>query len=159
VLSYYRSQHGNQSWLAALTCALDASALLLTVAEGADRQQARLTFAMARHTVVDLSMSLGRRPEELKSDRLPAGRLKALGAALRQAGAPVRDDEAAADKLRELRGLYEPFAAALAGYYRLTLPAIWPEVETPDNWQTSAWMRRAGDIGSLSIDQPPDHFD
>ena len=30
VLSYYRSQHDNQSWLAALTAMLDASALLVT---------------------------------------------------------------------------------------------------------------------------------
>ena len=63
VLGYYRSQHDNQSWLAALTCVLDTCALLLTVVEGADRTQARLTFAMARHAVVDLGLVLRRRPE------------------------------------------------------------------------------------------------
>ena len=30
VLSFYRSQHDNQSWLAALTAMLDVSALVLT---------------------------------------------------------------------------------------------------------------------------------
>src|SRR6185503_625334 len=62
VLGYYRSQHDNQSWLAALACALDASALLLTVADGTDRTQARLTFAMARHALVDLGLVLRRPP-------------------------------------------------------------------------------------------------
>jgi hypothetical protein len=58
-----------------------------------------------------------------------------------------------------LRGLYEPFAAALARHYRLPLPVIWPEEENPDNWQSSAWMRRAGSLGSLSIDRFDSHFD
>src|SRR5205807_2457407 len=62
VLGYYRSQHDNQSWLAALACVLDTCALVLTVADGADRTQARLTFAMARHTLVDLGLVLQRAP-------------------------------------------------------------------------------------------------
>lgn len=70
VLGYYRSQHDNQSWLAALACTLDASALLMTVVDGAGRTQARLTFAMARHAVVDLGLDL----------RLPPVR-EAVGAA------------------------------------------------------------------------------
>jgi hypothetical protein len=159
VLAFYRSQHGNQSWLAALTCALDTSALLLTVVEGADRQQARLTFAMARHALVDLALILRRPPKDLGDDRLPEGRLRALCKALREAGAQVRDDEAAFAKLKELRGLYEPFVAGMAHNYHLSVPAIWPEAEGADNWQTSAWMRRAGGLGTLSIDRPPGHFD
>jgi hypothetical protein len=158
VLGYYRSQHDNQSWLAAMTCALDASALLLTVADGADRRQARLTFAMCRHAVVDLSLVLGRPPREMAADRLPEARLRDLLAALRAAGVAVRDDPAALARLTELRGLYEPFAAALAGYFRLTLPVIWPEAERPDNWQTSAWMRRADPITALGADPKDDHF-
>src|SRR5207302_6409802 len=64
VLGYYRSQHDNQSWLAGLACALDTCALLLTVVDGVDRTQARLTFAMARHAVVDLGLVLRRPPAE-----------------------------------------------------------------------------------------------
>lgn len=157
VLGYYRSQHDNESWLAALTCALDLSALLLTVADGADRRQARLTFAMARHAVVDLSLVLGRPPGET-ADRLPEARLRDLLAALKAAGVAVRDDPAALARLAELRGLYEPFAAGLAGYFRLALPPIWPEGERPDNWQTSAWMRRAGPLTALGADPKDEHF-
>ena len=62
VLSYFRSQHDNQSWLAALTTVLDASALVMVGIEGTCARQAELTFAMARHAVVDLAQVLRRRP-------------------------------------------------------------------------------------------------
>jgi hypothetical protein len=158
MLGYYRSQHDNQSWLAALTCALDASALLLTVVEGCGRFQARLTFAMARHVVVDLDLVLRDPPRAPPTDRLPEGRLRALLAALRASGATVREDEGACARLAELRGLYEPFVVALAAHFRLALPDVWPESERPDNWQTSAWMRRAGPLTTLGRAPEDDHF-
>lgn len=158
VLGFYRSQHDNQSWLAALTCVLDACALALTVVEGADRPQARLTFAMARHTVVDLGLVLRRPPTVAAEDRLPAVRLEELLAALRAAGVTLRDDDAARARLTELRGLYEPFIAGLGERFRLPVPAVWPADERPDNWQTSAWMRRADPITALGADPRDEHF-
>jgi hypothetical protein len=157
VLGFYRSQHDNQSWLATLVCALDTSALLLTIVDGDNRQQARLTFAMARHALVDLSLVVRRRPET-PPERLSAARLRQLGEALRSAGANVRDDQAALAHLAELRGLYEPFAAGLAMHFSLNLPEVWPEDERPDNWQTSAWMRRANPLTALGVDARDDHF-
>src|SRR5262249_24065547 len=121
VLGYYRSQHDNQSWLAALTCTLDTSALLLTVVDGADRTQARLTFAMARHTLVDLGLVLRWQPRPPEEDRLPEARLTELLSALREAGVRVRDDAAARARLADLRGLYEPFVAGLAAFFRLSV--------------------------------------
>lgn len=159
VVGYYRSQHDNQSWLAALACVLDTCAVLLTVVEGADRTQARLTFAMARHAAVDLGLVLGRRPEEPAENRLPEARLAELLAALRAAGVTVRDDAAARTRLAELRGLYEPFVIGLATHFRLVVPAVWPADERPDNWQTSAWMRRADPLTALGADPADDHFD
>jgi hypothetical protein len=156
VLSYYRSQHDNQSWLAALTCAIDAAALLLTVVDTHDRRQARLTFAMARHVLVDVALVLRQAPASPPKDRLPPERLAELLKVLGEAGVTVCTDDAARTKLAELRGLYEPFAQALADYLRLMLPPIWPPAGGPDNWQTSAWMRRAGNLASLARD---DHFD
>jgi hypothetical protein len=157
VLGFYRSQHDNQSWLAALVCVLDASALLLTVAGGTDRQQARLTFAMARHALVDLALVLQRLPGT-SPDRLPADRLRSLCEALRAAGVEARDDPTSASSLAELRGLYEPAAAALAGYFGFALPDIWPEAERPDNWRTSAWARPAAPLTSLGGPPADDHF-
>jgi hypothetical protein len=158
VLGYYRSQHDNQSWLAAMTFVLDLSALVLTAVEGIDRRQARLTFAMARHTVVDLSLVMRRAPRTMPADRLPETRLKELLAALRAAGVSVRDDAGALARLTELRGLYEPFAAALGQYFRLPLADVWPAEDKPDNWQTSAWMKRAGPVTALGADPADEHF-
>ena len=159
VLVYYRSQHDNQSWLAGLTCLLDSSALLLTVVEGADMRQARLTFAMARHAMVDLALVLRQAPQPPAQDRLPESRLRDLCAALRKEGVKVRDDETAFAHLAKLRGLYEPFAVGMGAHFRLAVPGVWPEEERPDNWQTSAWMRRAGPITALGVDPKDDHFD
>ena len=71
VLSYFRSQHDNQSWLAALTTILDTSALVLVGVEGACARQAEFTFAMARHAVVDLAQVLRRRPPRASTSRPP----------------------------------------------------------------------------------------
>src|SRR6266404_1743788 len=62
VLCYFRSQHSNQSWLAALTAILDTCALLTVSIEGTCQYQAELTFAMSRHAVVDLAEVLGALP-------------------------------------------------------------------------------------------------
>src|SRR5262249_14902963 len=45
MLGYYRSQHDNQSWLAALTAILDTCALEICRGCGENHHQARLTFA------------------------------------------------------------------------------------------------------------------
>src|ERR1700722_11611898 len=78
VLSYYRSQHDNQSWVAALTTILDTSALLIAGVECSEGHQARLTFAMARHAAVDLGLGFGTPPLPPESDRLPPATLARL---------------------------------------------------------------------------------
>lgn len=158
VLGYYRSQHDNQSWLAALASVLDTCALILAIVEGADPTQARLTFAMARHTLVDLGLVLRRAPAPLVENRLPDNRLNELLAALRAANVKVRDDGASRARLVELRGLYEPFVVGLAEFFRLIVPDVWPMEDRPDNWQTSAWMPRADPLTALGADPRDDHF-
>src|SRR5258708_15854861 len=59
VLAYYRSQHEEQSWVAALTMIMDVCALVLacenlsTLDEDLT-EQAAYTFAIARHAAADL---------------------------------------------------------------------------------------------------------
>lgn len=158
VLGYYRSQHDNQSWLAALACVLDSSAFLLTVIEGGSRTQARLTFAMARHAAVDLGLVLRRPPTSPVSDRLPPERLSELLKLLRQAGVKIRDDAGARAKLDELRKLYEPFLNGLSIYFKLPVTEMWPVEEGTDNWRTSAWIKQATPFALLGIDPKDDHF-
>lgn len=147
VVSYFRSQHSNESWLAALTAILDVSALLIAAADNACTRQARLTFAMCRHTVVDLSQVFYRTPVHTGHDRLPPQEMLRLQAALRQAGFHFKEGEATEAKLKELREMYEPFVRALAKHLYLDLPPWILAKEIVDNWRTSAWGRIAGSAG------------
>jgi hypothetical protein len=79
VLSFFRSQHNNQSWLAALTTILDATALVLVGIDGMPSEQAKMTFAMARHAAVDLSQVVAATYDPHFSDRL-SGDVRALRA-------------------------------------------------------------------------------
>jgi hypothetical protein len=160
MLSYYRSQHDNQSWLAALTTVLDTSALVIAGVKGADPYQAQLTFAMSRHVVVDLAQIFQVPPIELIPDRLPEDRLRRLREDLRGAGLELREGEATDQKLVELRRMYEPFVNALSQYFLLALPPVLSDATPVDNWQTSAWMRRTSGIGKLVPVEPgDDHVD
>jgi hypothetical protein len=152
VISYYRSQHDNQSWLAALTVILDTCALLLARVPGLDSHQAQLTFAMARHAAVDLSQIYGAQPRDSEPERVTAEGLQRLDSALRAAGVDVRSGEAADHALAELRAIYEPFLHALAKHFLLTIPPMATEGTVVDNWQRSAWMQRPAGIGKLSTE-------
>ena len=149
VLSYYRSQHENQSWVGALTAILDTSALLIAGVDGPDGYQARLTFAMARHAAVDLSLVFQMLPLPPKTDRLPEADFARLRALLRGAGVKMRDGPAVAAAIGELRGLYEPFVNALAVHFQFALPPFQPEKPPVDNWQTSPGMPRSPGLGGL----------
>jgi Ion channel len=159
-LSFFRSQHDNQSWVAALTVILDASALVVSGVRGAVRSRAYLTFAMARHVAVDLCQAVDAPPVEPPEDRLPPDRLRALRESLREAGLELAAGGAAADRLAELRGMYEPFVQALSVRFLMPLPPVLIEGEPVDNWQTSAWMRRTRGIRQLRAAEPgDDHAD
>jgi hypothetical protein len=142
VLAYFRSQHDNQSWLGALTAILDACALVIMGIEGACERQARLTFAMARHAVVDLALIFGTPPGEEDQDRLPAPLLQALRQSLVEAGLTLRDAAAADQSLAELRAMYEPYLYALSRYFHIALPP-WMDEGHADNWQRSKWEQVA----------------
>lgn len=159
VLSYYRSQHDNQSWVAALTTILDTSAILLAGVDGSDSYQARLTFAMARHAAVDLGLVFQQAPLSLASDRLTTEDLAQLSASLRGSGLAVRDGPGVEEALAKLRGLYEPFVNTLAVYFHFALPPFQPAKPPVDNWQTSPWMRCAPGLSGLAEAPREDHFD
>lgn len=139
VLGYFRSQHENQSWLAALTMVLDLSALVMVGIEGVQEWPAQLTFAMARHAAVDLSQVFGVPPRASVEGRLPPGDLVRLRAELAAAGAPLRQGPEADRRMAELRRLYEPYVCALARHLLVDLPPWLPAERRRDNWQTTAW--------------------
>ena len=94
LLCYFRSQHTSQSWLSALTSILDTSALLIAGVRGHEARQAQLTFAMARHAIVDLAQVFSLRPVNDAPDRLPPERYEQLYNLLCQSGVKVCRDGA-----------------------------------------------------------------
>jgi hypothetical protein len=141
VLCYYRSQHSNQSWLGALTAILDTSALAVVGVDGVTHRQAQLTFAIARHALVDLAETFHTPPTPPQPDRLPPETLKQLRSALADSGVRLCEGDDADRKLAELRRLYEPFVNALAKFLLIPIPPWVVSADALDNWQTTAWGR------------------
>ncbi len=142
LLCYYRSQHDNQSWLSALVAILDTCALLITTIEGEPVRQAQLTFAMARHALIDLGhiFHLGSQEEQdkLGPDRLPQKEFFKLCEALGEMHMRLCGDPAAMKRLADIRGLYEPHAYTLCTYLRLSLPLWLAEPKKTDSWKAVA---------------------
>ena len=143
VLCYFRSQHDNQSWLAALTTVLDTCSLVMVGVEGLPAWQAKLTFAMARHAVVDLAQIFRTAPAapQACATRLFPGDLERLREILEHNGASLKQGEEAELRLAELRFMYEPYVSALSDMLMMPLPPWILGSGAIDNWKTSAWGR------------------
>jgi hypothetical protein len=148
VLAYFRSQHENESWVAALTMILDACTLIIVGIEGIPVRQARLTFAIARHAAVDLAQIFSAAPHLSHQARLTPTILTRLRAELIAAGLQPHTEFLDTLRLAELRALYEPYVYSLASHLLLDLPPWVAEPNATDNWQTSAW----GQAEALPID-------
>ena len=157
LLCYFRSQHGNQSWLGALTAILDTSALLIAGVRGHEARQAQLTFAMARHAVVDLAQIFSLVPIKDMPDRLPVERYEQLYNLLCQSGVKVCRDGESYNRLCELRVLYEGYAETLGRYLNMPLPPWIADHPHKDNWLTVARVRgqaESSNSAALSAPQP-----
>ncbi|HUS06285.1 MAG TPA: potassium channel family protein [Bryobacteraceae bacterium] len=141
VLVYYRSQHDNQSWIGALTTILDTCSLIISSIDCSAKWQARMTFAIARHAIVDLSQILEIPPEPPARDRLPAPDMQRLRTMLAGAGVPLLESAPQQAKLAQLRAMYEPYVNALARRLMFTLPSWIPGERVIQNWRTSAWEK------------------
>ena len=152
LLCYFRSQHNNQSWISALTAVLDASALLIAGVRGKEARQAQLTFAMARHAMVDLAQIFSLAPVNDASDRLPPERYKQLHELLRESGVQVCFDDHSIERLREMRALYEGYALALSEYLRMPLPPWISDRPHKDNWLAVAKLRARTEAANPASD-------
>jgi len=137
-LAYNRSQHGNQSWLAALTVILDSTAVLLARPGAPGAGQARLTFAMARHALVDITQVFVREFTSVPGERFSPECLSVLAAPFGVITSPEEAREFE-HHLAELRLLYEPYARALAAFLLFPLPPWEYTTPRPDNWQRAPW--------------------
>jgi len=139
VLARYRSHHDSQSWIASLTAILDTCAFVLAGLEDACSRQAQFTFAMARHTVVDLAQVFSCPPLQPEQDRLSPENFTALCDMLAAEGVETGDRKKIEQKLSELRMMYEPYLYAMSLYFLVSLPPWIPQTGRQDNWQASPW--------------------
>jgi hypothetical protein len=159
VLSFFRSQHSNQSWLSALTVMLDVTSLVMTGVDGIHPDQAKLTFAMARHAVVDLAQVVNAQYSPHDEDRLTAADRDRLKTELAWRGVTLNDKADAPERLAELRDVYEPYLHALSRRLLMTLPPWIHLTRVKDNWQGGPWDRA---IQARALEHPghpvEDHF-
>jgi len=143
LLAYYRSQHDDSSWLKSLTAILDACAVIEAGFEKIEpwshelHFQARATFAMARHVLVDLAYILDVPPDEGGLTRLSDEGFDQIYEELKSHGLPVKEGMRA--HLDEIREMYEPYSQGLSTALVLDLPKWCDPRPRLDNWQTSAW--------------------
>lgn len=168
LLAFFRSQHDNQSWLASLCAVLDAAAVVSAGVEGIDPFQARLTFAIGRHTLVDVSQVFRLKPAADGAGRSGAAdaiersgpdgaqgsggarvmdrsgpeRLGELHRWLVAQGVPVDTRPEAVQRFEEHRRLYGPYVEALSEYLLMPLPGLIPPERGRFNWQTTSASKR-----------------
>jgi len=149
VLCFFRSQHDNQSWLAALCTVLDTCALVMVGVDGVPKWQAQLTFKMTRHAVVDLAQVFNTSPARKNRQRLTEEDLARLRGVLSDSGVALRSEPGDDKTLEELREMYEPYIEVLSDYLLMPLPGWLPTPSAIDNWQTSAF-----EVTSPARDEP-----
>lgn len=135
MLVYYRSQHDNQSWLAAMAAVMDTSVLVLVGMEDMQPLQARMTFTMTRQVIVEMSRALGISPSPFEgNDRLSHETYLAMEEAFRNAGVNWSGSADAEDVLRALRSTYEPLLDGLSRRLSLQLPPWLPPDGAAGHW-------------------------
>jgi hypothetical protein len=118
--------------------------------EGPAARQAQLTFAMARHALIDLGhvfrVENDARSKELAGlDRLPPEAFANLCENLSGLHLKLCGDASSMQRLTAIRMLYEPHAHALSDYIKMPLPLWFAEPKKSDAWKTVAGLRRGGD--------------
>jgi hypothetical protein len=138
-LAYFRSQHENQSWVAALAVILDVCSFVLACGTSGAERQAGFTFAIGRHAVGDLTNVLGIQPVDPAVDRLDAAAAERLWEVASTGGLLTERQAEGAARLAAIRSSYERYLQALSTHLLMELPPWAPPLHATDNWETTAW--------------------
>jgi hypothetical protein len=159
VLLFFRSQHGNQSWVGALTVMLDVTSLVMTGVQNIHADQAKLTFAMARHAAVDLAQVVNSEYSPHDPERLTPAVGTRLKNELIFRGVSLTEQPDSSARLAELRAVYEPYLQALGRRLFMAVPPWVHPDRKKDNWQGGPWDNA---IQARALEHPghvgDDHF-
>ncbi|MBI1332382.1 MAG: two pore domain potassium channel family protein [Armatimonadetes bacterium] len=142
IIAYYRSQHDAQNWVKTATAIMDACTLIDACYQSEEddakvlRFQAKATFAMLRHVIVDLAYVIKMPPTDDCSHRLNEDDFEYMVAELRDLGLPIAG---AYESLCDARWMYEPYCVALGRGLLMDLPLWVNRQAEPDNWEVAAW--------------------
>jgi len=138
---------------------LDVTSLTLAGIEGVRTDQAKLTFAMARHAAVDLAQVVNARYDPQAYERLTSEEQKRMRETLAANGLRLRSDDYADEKLAKMRLLYEPYVQSIARNLLITLPPWILAEKKKDNWQGGPWDKiiQAKGLGA-PVRVTDDHF-
>ena len=118
MLTFYRSQYSNQSWLSAMASMMDACCLIMVGIGGVRTFQARMTFSVARLAILELARVL--RVEQSASSRLSSNDFLYVKVALEESGLKLVESDAET-RLACFRATYEPIICGLAEYLMIPL--------------------------------------
>jgi hypothetical protein len=135
VLAYYRSQHDDQSWVAALLMILDATVLILISKNRELHMSAKSTFAIARHAAVDLTDAFYLTPHSTHIERLSKKDMIKLRNLLKDSSFSMRDGEKAEEKLIYMRKLYEPYIHALSNFFVMPISPFISDQKVEEAWR------------------------
>src|SRR5438067_6215656 len=121
LLGFYRSQHVNQNWLAALTAMVDVAAFVGAIKGEGKSEAAEITFDIGRHALSDLAHQYQVDPGRV--DRLNEDEFDHLYSIVEASTDDAVERGEAMERLAELRSAYEPNAEALAHFLALDLPS------------------------------------
>ncbi len=119
-LAWYRSQHVNQNWLAALTAMVDVAAFVKAAAPHGEIEAADITYRIGRHALADLALQFAVEVESV--DRLSDEEFDELFDVVERSGVESVEREKARRHLKRFREEYEPNAQALADLLAIELP-------------------------------------
>jgi hypothetical protein len=162
MLAYYRSQHDDQSWLAAMLAIMDTCALILVGVEDIKPLQARMTFAMARQVVLEMARSLGVSADrQAQAERLSDADFAKMLTIFEEVNLRWNGGVGSPETLAAVRATYEPLAQGLAEYLLIPLPGWVADENASDHWERGPRgiiARRLIDglaTGAISGDAPP----
>lgn len=142
IVAFYRSQHDSQNWLKTATAVMDACTLIESCYPPVDdeakrlRFQARATFAMLRHVIVDLAYVVKMPPAEDCIHRLEKAEFLRIVQELKDAGLVLTGKY---ESLCDAREMYEPYCVGLSAGLLMDLPKWIPATHEKDNWEVAAW--------------------
>lgn len=142
IIAFYRSQHDSQNWLKTTTAIMDACTIIEACCEAEDdasrrlKFQAKATYAMLRHVIVDLAYVIKMPPAVDCSHRLTESDFNRIMRELQQAGLDVSGTYGSICASREM---YEPYVVSLGRGLIMDLPLWIPATHEKDNWEVAAW--------------------